>query len=53
MKLCDGLADNGQGGGGARAGGELFIDVEGRLVLISSLETKDSVLANVSQMMLK
>lgn len=37
MELCDGLADDGERGGGARGRGEFLVDVESRLVLLTPL----------------
>lgn len=37
VKLCDCLADNGQRGGRAGRGGEFLVDVEGGLVLLTTL----------------
>lgn len=44
MEFGDGLADNGEGGGGAGSGGELFVDVESGLVLLATLK-KDKLVS--------
>ena len=38
MDFCDSLANDGQRGGGAGAGCEFFVDVESRLVFLTSLQ---------------
>lgn len=38
VQLCDSLAGNRERGGRARCGGEFFVDVEGSLILLSSLD---------------
>lgn len=38
VQLGDGLADDGQRGGGGGVGGEFFVDVEGGLVFLAALE---------------
>jgi hypothetical protein len=40
MEFSDGLTDNGERGGGAGARGELLVDVESGLVLLTTLNKK-------------
>jgi hypothetical protein len=42
MEFSDGLTDNGERGGGAGARGELLVDVESGLVLLTTLNKKNS-----------
>jgi hypothetical protein len=43
MEFSDGLADNGERGGGARSRGQLLVDVESGLVLLATLQKRVSV----------